>query len=309
MSTEALDATVLIVNYRTPELVEACVSSVRATSAGLRLRILIVDNASGDGSPERLRASLPDTDVIENPENRGFGAGVNAGFRAAGTDVVIVLNPDTTVAAGALQALLRRLRAHPRTGVVAPLLEHGDGRLQPSGYRRFPNLMTLCVDMSVPVSYALAAAPRMHPHVLLPAALERGGAVSHVCGAAMAIRRDAYDDAGPFDEAFFMYLEETEWQQRVSRCGWAIEIEPQARVRHLVRGGGDAALVPTLEGVRSALLYTRRRGVPPPVARAAFAVTLLSSALTLLLISLLPGKPSTLRRQAREHLLLLRALA
>lgn len=302
------DAALVIVNYKTPGLVERCLESVRASSGGLRLETVIVDNASEDGSVERLRATLPDAEMIAMAENRGFAAGVNAGFEHTAAPLVIVLNPDTEMRPGALQALLARLREHPRTGVLAPTLEGGDDRLQPSAYRRFPNLLTLSVEMCVPVSYALVYMPALHPYALSPKALRAGGRVAHVCGAAMAIRREAYLDAGPLDEGFFMYLEETEWQRRVADRGWAIELEPAARVCHLVRGGGEEALVPPYHGVRSAVRYLRLQGVPAIVSRAAFAVAFISSWITLRLIACLPSKRARATGQARAYRSLLRAL-
>lgn len=302
------DAALVIVNYKTPDLVERCLESVRASSGGLRLETVIVDNASEDGSVERLGVALPTARVIAMAENRGFAAGVNVGFANTTADPVILLNPDTEVRPGALQALLARLRERPRTGVVAPMLEGGDGELQPSAYRRFPNLLTLSIEMCVPISYALAYAPALHPYALPPKALGIGGRVAHVCGAAMAIRRQAYLDAGPLDEGFFMYLEETEWQRRVADRGWAIELEPNARVCHLVRGGGEEALVPPYYGVRSAVRYLRMQGTPKVVSRAVFAVVFLSSWVTLRLIACLPSKRARAAGQARAYRSLLHAL-
>jgi GT2 family glycosyltransferase len=200
------------------------------------------------------------------------------------------------------------MREHPRTGLVAPLLENADGEPQPSGYKRFPSLLTLSVDMSVPISYALSYVPDLHPHVLPPKALAAGGRVAHVTGAAMVIRREAYRDAGPLDESFFMYLEETEWQRRLARRGWMIEIEPAARVCHLIRGGGEAALTPPLQGVKSAMRYLRLQGVPAVLARSALGLTFLSSWLTLRLIACLPSKRSRAAASARAYRRLLRGL-
>jgi GT2 family glycosyltransferase len=296
-----LDGAIVIVNYRTPELVERCLESVRATSGPLRLEIVVVDNDSSDGSFERMSAALPDATVLSMPENRGFAAGVNAGFRHTSAELVIVLNPDTEVRPDALRALLARLREHPHAGVLAPLLEDHDGQLAPNGYRRFPSLFTLCLEMCVPLSYALAYVPALHPYAIAPADLETGGPVAHVTGAAMAIRRSAYMNAGELDEGFFLYLEETEWQRRVADCGWAIELEPAARVVHLVRGGGEEALVPPAHGITSAMRYLRMQGVPVPISRACLALALATSWVTLCLIACLPGKRAKAMAQARAY--------
>src|SRR5580692_6886136 len=109
------DAAVVIVNYRSPELVERCLRSVQATAGDMRLETVVVDNASRDGSVERLRAACPAVKVLEMGANRGFAAGVNAGFRESRAEFVILLNPDTEVRSGALQALVACLRTRPRS--------------------------------------------------------------------------------------------------------------------------------------------------------------------------------------------------
>jgi N-acetylglucosaminyl-diphospho-decaprenol L-rhamnosyltransferase len=297
----AADAALVIVNYRTPELVERCLESVRATAAEVSLEVVVVDNDSQDGSIERLRASLPSARVLEMEENRGFAAGVNVGFSHTQADLVVVLNPDTEVRAGAIEAVLDHLRQHPRAGVAAPLLEGPEGHLAPNGYRRFPGLFMLALDLCLPLAYGLAHTPALHPYVLSPAALRAGRSPAHVCGAAMAIRRSAYTQAGPLDESFFLYLEETEWQRRVKRHGWDIVLVPRARVRHLVRGGGEQALAPSPYFVISAVHYLRMQGVPTIISRAVLALALASSWVTLRLIACLPAKRDTATRQARAY--------
>jgi N-acetylglucosaminyl-diphospho-decaprenol L-rhamnosyltransferase len=301
-----VDAAVVIVNYRSAELVERCLESVRAHGGALKLETVVIDNDSRDGSVERLRAALPATEVIPMARNGGFAAGVNAGFRHTRAEFVILLNPDTEIREGALETLLEHLREHPQTGLVAPLLEDGEGRLTPNGYRRFPSLLTLGLDLCLPLGYALAYAPQLHPYAMSPAALRAGAPPVHVCGAALAIRRAAYLQAGQFDEDFFLYLEETEWQLRVAQAGWNIEIEPAARVCHLVRGGGEEALAPSPHFVASALLYLRRRRVPMPLARLVLAGCLALSWATLCLIALLPAKRARAVGQARAYRSLLR---
>jgi N-acetylglucosaminyl-diphospho-decaprenol L-rhamnosyltransferase len=305
-TTNEFDAAVVLVNYRTAALVEECLESVRSSSEELKLEIVVIDNDSKDGSVERLRAGTPGVVVISMPENRGFAAGVNAGFSHTSAEIVIVLNPDTEVRPGALQTLVARLREQPRVGVLAPLLEGPDGELAPNGYRRFPGLLTLGMDLCVPISYALVLTPALHPYAMSPAELLAGRHPAHVCGAAMAIRRGAYAQAGPLDEGFFMYLEETEWQQRVARWGWSIELAPAARVCHLVRGGGEEALAHSPYFISSALRYLRLQGVPVALSRAVFAISLLLSWMALSVIAWLPGKRAKAMLQARAYRSLLR---
>src|SRR5690606_20381534 len=103
--------------------------------------IIVVDNASNDGSPESVRQRFPGVRLIENSENLGFAAANNRGLRDAGGRVMVLLNPDTTVPPGTLEVLFDYLNAHPDTGVVGPRLIYPDGSTQPSR-RRFPTLLT-----------------------------------------------------------------------------------------------------------------------------------------------------------------------
>jgi GT2 family glycosyltransferase len=146
--TDAPDAAVVLVNYRTPELVARCLDAVERTRGALVLERVVVDN--GAESLEALTA-LPVRVIPEN-ENRGFAAGVNTGINATDADPIVLLNPDTEVHPGAIEALLAHLEAHPGTGVAAPLLVHVDGTPQANAYRRFPGLGTLFVELCIPGS-------------------------------------------------------------------------------------------------------------------------------------------------------------
>ena len=255
-----LDAALVIVNFRTPDLVERC---LRAVGEDVGERV-VVDNASGDGSVERLRAR--GVEVVARAANDGFAAGVNAGFAATRAPVVVVLNPDTEPRPGAIARLVERLERAPRAGVAGPRLVFADGTPQPSAYRRFPGLGILFLELCTPVGYLLVHLPRLDPY--------RGTPAAHVYGAAMAIRRAAYADAGPFDEGFFLYLEETEWQRRVRDRGWTVEVADDAEVVHLVRGGGAAADAPSPHFVRSARRYLRRQGHRDGVVRVVLGAAL-----------------------------------
>lgn len=297
----AHDAAIVIVNYRTPELVEDCVRSLTSGTERLSLEIVIVDNASGDGSVEQLNSSLPEATVVARPHNGGFAAGVNQGFSHTTADIVVVLNPDTVISGDALSRLLTHLRRQPEVGVTAPLLEGADGVLVSNGYKRFPNLLTIASDLCVPLGYLFAEAPRLHPYAISCAQLLAGAQPVHVCGAAMAIRRAAYEQSGPFDEGFFLYLEETEWQRRITEQGWTIDLTTTARARHLVRGGGDESLAPSPHFVTSALRYLQLQGIPTALSRAFLGLSLTCSWITLCAVSSLPAKRRTAKVQARAY--------
>jgi N-acetylglucosaminyl-diphospho-decaprenol L-rhamnosyltransferase len=267
---------VVIVNYRSPELTARCIDAARADGPD---EIVVVDNASGDGSPERIRERHPDVTVVERASNDGFATGVNAGLEATTAPVVVLLNPDALPRPGALRRLVEHLDANPRAGVAAPRLLYEDGTPQESAYRRAPNLLLLFVELCLPVGWFAMRLPRLDPYRVPPERWTPGARVAHVIGAALAVRRAAYDAAGPLDEGFFLYLEETEWQERVRRAGWTVELVPGAEVEHLVRGGGEESLAPSPHFLPSMRRYLALRGTPRALTEAAIAVAIALSRL------------------------------
>lgn len=253
------DAAVVLVHYRSEELTDRCLALLDEASDGLAIERIVVDNASNDGSAARLRERHPEATVVERGSNDGFAAGVNTGFATSEAPYVVLLNPDTEPRPGAISLLVEHLRANPRLAVAAPLLLHSDGSVQRSAHRRFPGLLTVFVDFCVPAGYLLALRPGLHPHELSETATARGTRAEHVNGSALAVRRAAYDEAGPLDDGFFMYMEETEWQQRVRQCGWEIEVLPEARVVHTTRGGESMSAV-TDRYLPSLYRYMRMQG-------------------------------------------------
>jgi N-acetylglucosaminyl-diphospho-decaprenol L-rhamnosyltransferase len=258
--TASPETSVVVVNYRTPELTNSCVDALAVAGGSLKLETVVIDNGSGDESADLIESANPQAKVVRVPENRGFAAGVNAGFAETSTPIVVLLNPDTQPEPGSVERLVEHLRAHPSAGIAAPLLVNPDGSIQRSAHRRFPNLLTTFITFCAPAVYLFLGLP-WHPHELTEAESLRGGPVEHVMGAALAIRRQAYVQAGPLDEEFFLYLEETEWQQRVRRAGWRIELVPEARVMHVIQSGREVPDTPSPHYLSSLYRYMELRGV------------------------------------------------
>lgn len=266
-----LDAALVVVNYRSADL--ACELLELVAADGLR-EVVVVDNASGDGSAAAIRSSHPWVRVMERTTNDGFAAGVNAGMAATSAPVVLVLNPDTRPRARALRRLVDHLAGHPRAGVAAPQLLYPDGTPQPGFYRRAPGLPTLFLELCLPAGAVAQRLPRLDWYRMTTDRVDDGTRVAHATGAALAIRRGAFTAAGPFDEGFFLYLEETEWQGRVARAGYEVHAVPSAKVEHSVRGGGDTALAPSPHFLRSARRYHELRGRPRALTDAVIVVAL-----------------------------------
>jgi GT2 family glycosyltransferase len=186
---------------------------------------LVVDNASADGTADLVAEQFPDVRLVRSPTNLGFAAGTNLAASHASGDFLLLLNPDAALSPGALGTLLRLLAEQPRAAAVGPALVYADGRQQDSAFC-FPGLVQVGLDL-FPISRLSGS--RLNGRVRSPDAAVR---IDHPLGACMLIRRRAWEDVGPLDEGYFMYVEEVDWCRRARRQGWEIWHAPRAMVRH-----------------------------------------------------------------------------
>lgn len=223
----------VIVSYNTVALLRDCLTSL--AGCRLPLRVVVVDNGSRDGSPAMVRAAFPAVELIEAGHNAGFAGGTNLGLAALGAlpDYLLVLNPDTVVHPGAIEALVDFLAAHPRVGLVGPRLLNPDGSFQPAAFR-FPTLTMAALDLFPPGEVLPGRLYGSWWHGRYPA--DGGPApfpIDHPLGACMLVRRDVLATVGSMDERYFMYSEEVAWCWRIRRAGWAIWQVPAATVTHV----------------------------------------------------------------------------
>jgi len=232
----------IVVSYNTRQMTLDCLRSLQADLAAVASEIIVVDNASTDGSPAAIRAADPQIKVFENTANRGFGAANNQGMRAATGDFFLLLNSDAFPKPGAVAAMLRCMKDYPEAGVVGPHLLNADGTTQRSCFR-FPSplrawLENFWISAIVPNTWAWGDWRRW--------AHDQERRVDFVIGACMLLRRQVFEQTGGFDESFFMYAEEADWQKRILQHGWTVRFTPAAQVTHL--GGASGAAEP--EGVK-----------------------------------------------------------
>jgi GT2 family glycosyltransferase len=201
------------------------------TAAELGASVVVVDNASRDGSLRFVRTVAGDgAEVIASPYNSGYAAAVNRAFAAEAESDVLVLNPDVELAdAAPVEAMVGLMRENPSVGAVGPCLVNEDGTIQSSA-RRFPS--PLAMGRSARPVRRLRAARRAAHAYVSPPAEEAPSRVDWVTGAAMLVRRDTFEDVGGWDEAFFLYLEDTDFCRRLARAGWETWYLPAARLRH-----------------------------------------------------------------------------
>jgi len=220
------DVAAVVVAHNAAPWIERSLESLRGTGA----EMIVVDNASTDGTREIVREKFPEAQLVEE-ENRGFGAGNNAGMRVATGRYFLLLNPDAWLTDGALEKLVDELESDASIGVVGPRLRNLDGSVQPS-IRGFPTLWRLVTQ------YTLLN--RLAPHSRLLNDFYDGGRdldrtqdVEFLRGACLLVRREALEDVGPFDEAFFMFAEEADWCLRARRRGWRTVYVPRAEAVHV----------------------------------------------------------------------------
>jgi GT2 family glycosyltransferase len=219
-----LDVATVVVTHDALPWLEQCLESVRSTTT------VVVDNDSGDGTPDFVRARFPAVQVIEQ-ENVGLGAGWNRGIEATGANFVLILNADAWPSEGSLERLVAFANSRPDAAVVGPRLQNLDGSLQRS-VRGFPTVWRLATEYF----FLRKLAPRSR----LLNAFYAGGfehdevrEAEVVMGACMLVRRSAIDEVGGLDESFFLFSEETDWCYRFRQAGWKVLFFPGAECVHV----------------------------------------------------------------------------
>ena len=222
------DASAVVVTYNALPWIEQCLESVRGEET------VVVDNGSNDGTVEVVRELFPEARVIEQ-QNLGLAAGWNAGMAVASGRYFLILNADAWLTEGALERLVPHADEHPDAAVVGPRLLNTNGTLQRS-VRGFPTLWRLATE------YFFLR--KLAPRTRLLNAFYAGGFehdeardVEVVMGACMLVRREAVEQVGPLDDAFFLFSEETDWCYRFRQAGWKVRFFPGAECVHV---GGAA---------------------------------------------------------------------
>jgi N-acetylglucosaminyl-diphospho-decaprenol L-rhamnosyltransferase len=218
------DVSAVVVTYNGLPHVEQALESVEG------LETVVVDHGSTDRTLELVRSRFPSVKVVEQ-ENRGLGAGWNTGLRETESPYVLVLNSDAWLVGDAAERLVRFAEGIPKAAWVAPRLLNTDGSLQPS-VRGFPTPWRLATEYL----FLRKLAPRSR---LLNAFYGAGfrhdeiREVEFAKAAAFLIRREAFDEVGPFDEQFFLFSEETDWSYRARAAGWRTLFFPEAEAVHV----------------------------------------------------------------------------
>jgi GT2 family glycosyltransferase len=298
---------IVIVSWNTRELLARCLASLDAQPFDVHgsamqgdqtrppAEVIVVDNASGDGSVDLVRRRFRWVRLIANPANVGFAVACNQAMRIATGRYVVLLNPDAEVEPDALTALVAFMEAHPKAGAAGPMLIDAGGAAQtscspaPTLGRELWRLFHL--DAAWPrASYRMHAWPT-----------DRAREVDVAQGACLILRRSALDRVGLLDERFFIYSEEVDLCQRLRRQGWKVYWVPGARVLH--HGGQSTRQVAAAMFLRlyqAKVLYFRKHGGTP--AARTYKLIVSAAALGRLLVTPLAWLEPLSRRE--RHLIL-----
>ena len=246
-----MDISIIIVNWNTRELLRKCLDSVETTVRSLSHEIIVVDNASTDGSTAMLRERFPRVRLIENLENLGFGTANNQALRVITGRYALLLNSDAVLTENAVSDLFACMENHPEAAMACGQLLNADGSRQNS-IAAFPSLLTLMTNTPL-LEYLF---PRRFPSKRYshsgPVEVDSG------IGACLMVRMAAMDAVGLFDERYHFFFEETDWAYQMRRAGWKVLHVPTAFIYHLQGQSIGRNLHSRIEFYRSRYQFFRK---------------------------------------------------
>lgn len=251
------DISVIIVSWNARDYLRDCLDSIRKTGGGCVREVIVVDNASTDGSPQMVAEKFPEARLIQTGENLGFARANNRGIKLATGTYLALVNSDVIVHAGCFQKLLAFLDAHPGVGLVGPTVLGRDGLLQRT-CRFLPGVWNLVCE-------ALAL-DRLFSRWRLFSGREMRhwpqntrADVEVLSGCFWVARHQAVEKVGGLDERFFFYAEDIDWCKRFNDAGWKVSFYPEAQATHF--GGGSSSNAPlrySIEMLRANLVYWKK---------------------------------------------------
>jgi GT2 family glycosyltransferase len=231
---------IVIVTWNCKKFAQECLDSVTALRQDARTEVIVVDNASTDGTPELIQNSYPDVILVQSGENLGFPRGTNVGIRRASGQFLCLINPDVKVLDGSIETMLKYLEGNSRVGLLGPRMLSPDGTSCRS-YMGAPNLWNL-------LCRALALDTIFPGNKLFGGFLmfyfdrSKVAEVDVLNGWFWVTRREAVQEVGLLDEALFMYADDLDWSKRFRDAGWKVVYFPGAESIHY--GGGTTARAP-----------------------------------------------------------------
>jgi GT2 family glycosyltransferase len=231
------EVSVVVVSWNTQDILCDCLRSIYEQGGEIDLEVIVIDNASTDGSVEMVKKDFPQVTLIENSQNRGFAAACNQGIKVAGCRYILILNSDIVICESAIAKTVMYADNHPEVGIVGCQVWENQNTIQMTCFR-FPSLLNLLLE-----TFALNRILRKNRFFgrewMLWWTRDSESEVDVVSGMFMLVRRRAIDEVGLMDESYFLLYEETDWCYRFSKAGWKRTFWPGAKIIH-VDGGSQS---------------------------------------------------------------------
>ena len=233
-----MDLSIIIVNYKTLELTSDCIDSMlKSNTKGLAFEIIVVDNASEDGSIEAIQRQFPQVMTIINKENHGFSKANNLGMRIATGEYILLLNSDTIVEPNTLKGAHDFIKDHKHIGALGCKILLPSGKLDAACKRSFPTPMngiyhSMHLDDAYPESVHFGA------YNLTYVDENKTCSIDCIMGAFMMVPRKVIDAVGMLDEDYFMYGEDVDWCYRIKKAGYQVMYYPEVRIFHHKKASG-----------------------------------------------------------------------
>ncbi|MEN6372771.1 MAG: glycosyltransferase family 2 protein [Armatimonadota bacterium] len=220
-----MDISVIIVNHNTKQHVIDCIASLEKTVPPRPYEIIVVDNASSDGSAEAICERFPSVKVIKCSKNLGFGRANNLGAKEAQGEFLFILNSDTLVCPNAVERLASALESNPKAGIASPRIVDADDKDQ--------EVVALLMTPKT-VLFSSARKSVRHKIASMVERKEQLAGIAYFCAAAIMVRQAAFKEAGGFDESYFFYCEDPDLSKMIADAGWQMEYVPEAKIIHFI---------------------------------------------------------------------------
>jgi len=221
---------IIIINFNTVSLLKQCLDSVYAKTEDISYEIMVVDNASSDGSYAMLRKEFPEVHLIQNQENRGFAAANNQAIPLANGEYIVLLNSDTVLLNNALKIMYDFMASYSSAGICGPQLLNPDGSIQKS-VAEFPTMEKIINSFIAPVAGKELFVSKYDP-IFFDYTTQKEISGAALTGACLMIRKKLFNELGLLDENYFFYLEEADWSLSAIKKGWEIWLVANAKVMH-----------------------------------------------------------------------------
>lgn len=252
------DLSIVIVNWNSVEYLRECIDSILHYTKGIEVEVILVDNASSDGSIAFMKEHYPEVTIIANERNFGFARGNNLAFPHCTGRYILLMNPDTRVLGDALSTMVDFMDRHPKTGIAGCRILNPDLSLQAACRRSIPTPAVAFYRL-IGLSRLFPSSKRFSRYNVSFMNPDHEADVDAVSGSFLMFRREMLDDVGPLDERFFLYGEELDWCMRAKEKGWRVSYNPRAEIIHYKGGSSKRSRLRSLYEFHRAMLLFHRK--------------------------------------------------